>query len=300
MYAGEDQFVDQTTAFLRQGADAGEPALVVVSARKIDLLRESLDGQSEGVVFADMAAVGHNPARIIPAWHDFVGAHAGSAGFRGVGEPIYPERDPDQLVECQRHESLLNLAFTGVPGFWLLCPYDTSILDRTVVEEAYRSHPFVCQGDDHTASDRCRTFEEIAAPFALPLSDPPPHATSLDFSDGRLERVRQFVSDYASAQGLSPEQTADLVVSVNEMASNSLLHGGGRGILRTWRNAETVICEIADNGHVDNPLVGRRRPGLDRVDGRGVWLANQLCDLVQLRVFPSGTVVRMHMTRQPD
>ena len=31
--------------------------------------------------------------------------------------------------------------------------------------------------------------------------------------------------------------------------------------------------------------------------GRGVWLANQLCDLVQIRSGAAGTVVRLHARR---
>jgi MEDS: MEthanogen/methylotroph, DcmR Sensory domain len=53
IYAGEDDFVAKTTAFLREGVEAGEPALVVVSARKIERLRESLNGDADAVVFAD-------------------------------------------------------------------------------------------------------------------------------------------------------------------------------------------------------------------------------------------------------
>ena len=29
--------------------------------------------------------------------------------------------------------------------------------------------------------------------------------------------------------------------------------------------------------------------------GRGLWLANQLCNLVQIRSSPEGTTVRLHM-----
>ena len=32
-----------------------------------------------------------------------------------------------------------------------------------------------------------------------------------------------------------------------------------------------------------------------QVAGRGLWLVHELCDLVQLRSSPAGTVVRMHM-----
>ena len=31
--------------------------------------------------------------------------------------------------------------------------------------------------------------------------------------------------------------------------------------------------------------------------GYGLWLANQLCDLVQIRSLPAGTAVRLHMRR---
>jgi hypothetical protein len=36
------------------------------------------------------------------------------------------------------------------------------------------------------------------------------------------------------------------------------------------------------------------RPSLDQSGGWGLWLANQLCDLVQLRELPEGSVVRLH------
>ena len=57
-----------------------------------------------------------------------------------------------------------------------------------------------------------------------------------------------------------------------------------------------MICEVRDRGRLDQPLAGRasaraRRP----VGGWGLWLANQLCDLVQLRTLPDGNVVRLHL-----
>jgi len=33
------------------------------------------------------------------------------------------------------------------------------------------------------------------------------------------------------------------------------------------------------------------------VGGHGLWLVNQLCDLVQMRTFASGSVVRVHLHR---
>jgi hypothetical protein len=50
---------------------------------------------------------------------------------------------------------------------------------------------------------------------------------------------------------------------------------------------------VRDRGTVVDPLAGRVRPppGADR--GRGLWLANQLSDLVQIRATPEGTAVRV-------
>ena len=58
-----------------------------------------------------------------------------------------------------------------------------------------------------------------------------------------------------------------------------------------------LICEVRDGGRIDDPLAGRRRPSAAQVGGYGLWLANQVCDLVQLRSVPQGMVVRVHMRR---
>jgi hypothetical protein len=149
LYADMDEYVAGTLAFIREGIAAAEPILVVVGAPKIAALTARLGADAGRVQFKDMAEVGANPARIIPAWHQFVESHAGSGrAFRGIGEPIYPERSPAELVECQRHEALLNVAFDGGPAWRLLCPYNTTALPLEVIEEAQRSHPYVAY--DHT------------------------------------------------------------------------------------------------------------------------------------------------------
>jgi hypothetical protein len=45
------------------------------------------------------------------------------------------------------------------------------------------------------------------------------------------------------------------------------------------------------------PLAGRIRPEIDQASGHGLWLVNQLCDLVQVRTSEHGTVVRAHTRR---
>jgi anti-sigma regulatory factor (Ser/Thr protein kinase) len=72
-------------------------------------------------------------------------------------------------------------------------------------------------------------------------------------------------------------------------------HAGGRGTLRVWREPDALVCEVRDHGHFDSPLVGRERPEPLLLEGRGLWLVNQVCDLVQIRSSADGTVVRVRM-----
>jgi anti-sigma regulatory factor (Ser/Thr protein kinase) len=298
IYSGEDDFVAKTSRFLRDGVAAGEPALVVVSARKIERLRESLNGDADGVLFADMAGVGQNPARIIPAWRDFVSTHAApGVRLRGIGEPIYPERSAVELVECQRHEALLNVAFQDALGFWLLCPYDSEAMPAEVIDEAKRTHPYVMNGESRV-SETYYGLDSISQPFSAPLSAPPADAAEVPFDGGSLARVRVVVRDRADAAGFSRRQRDDFVLAVSELAANSVRHGGGKGVARIWQDDAELVCEIVDAGRLTDPLAGRVRPRAGQPGGHGLWLATQLCDLVQIRPFPDGTTIRVRTRRR--
>jgi anti-sigma regulatory factor (Ser/Thr protein kinase) len=298
LYSGEVDFLAGVLPFIRDGVAADEPVLVVVGAARIGLLRSALGATADRVAFADMAEVGANPARIIPAWRDFVaGQDVARRRGRGIGEPIWAGRRPAELVESQRHETLLNLAFAGVPAWWLLCPYDTATLAPEVLEEARRSHPFVTERGVSLQSGAYAGLEGAAAPFAAALPEPFDPPPEFAFGPGALAGLRQVVADHAVAAGLDSDRTADLVLAVDEVATNSLRHGGGQGTLRMWAEGDAVVYEVRDAGRIQDPLVGRARPPLDGDRGRGLWLVNQLCDLVQLRSFPSGAVIRLHMWR---
>jgi anti-sigma regulatory factor (Ser/Thr protein kinase) len=296
LYAGPDDFVKGTTEFIRSALDAEAPIMVAVGAPKIGQLRAALGEASSRVHFVDMVEVGSNPARIIPAWHDFAGQQwSEERGVWGIGEPIWSGRSAAELIECQRHESLLNLAFADTPRFRLLCPYDTSALPSDVIHEAACSHPVLVESGAERPSDAYRGLNAIRAPFDVPLPDPPDRHQELSFSIDTLGILRRFVGQQAHRVGLDDTKASDLMLAVNEVAANSIRHGGGDGTLRVWRQDAVLVCEIADTGQIDKPLAGRERPALDQTGGWGLWLANQLCELVQVRTFATGSVVRLHM-----
>ena len=88
-----------------------------------------------------MSGVGLNPGRILSVWDDFVGSPNGNDhGFCGIGEPIWPGRSPDEVLECQIHEDLLNMASERFGALHLVCPYDTTGLPGDVVARAHHAH----------------------------------------------------------------------------------------------------------------------------------------------------------------
>lgn len=109
--------------------------------------------------------------------------------------------------------------------------------------------------------------------------------------------MRELVAGRAADAGFSTEMSDDLVLAVGEVTANSMVHGGGEGVLRIWREDTALICEVRDEGAIDDPLAGRERPVIGQRGGCGLWLANQLCDLVQIRTVAAGSVVRLHMRR---
>ncbi len=293
LYSGLAEFVSGTISFVRRALDAGDPVLVVVSGEKIGLLRQELGAEAGNVSFADMASVGDNPARIIAVWQAFVAAHAAARQLWGIGEPVHPERSPTELAECQLHEALLNVAFDAATPFWLLCPYDLEALAADVIDEAQRTHPFIARVDRRQASGAFRLID-LADPFDRPVPARPADAATMSFQIGRLRRVRAFVAAQATHAGLDPESSAAMVLAVTEIATNSLRHGGGHGELCAWVQDGSLVCEVSDRGHITSPLVGRVQPVLDGQGGAGLWVANQLCDLVQIFSSPRGTTVRVY------
>lgn len=296
LWSGTDAFLARTVPFVLDATESGAPVVVAVTASREAALRDALGAEAEHVIFRAMSVLGHNPARIIPAWLDFVTAHR-DAGvpLRGIGEPIWAGRRDTELTECQIHEAMLNVAIPSDTPLWLLCPYDVDSLPDHVLEEARRSHPSLDHDVAGTAanpvyrgSDHVRTLSRRALPEPLGAVD------ELRVARGELAAVRALVSDHAHRAGLGANQVDDLRLALTEVAANSLDHGGGNGVLRAWREPGALVFEVRDGGQITDLLAGRTTPHREQARGRGLWLVNQLCDLMQIRSTEDGTVVRVH------
>jgi anti-sigma regulatory factor (Ser/Thr protein kinase) len=293
-YSGMVGFIKAATRFIGEGVRGGEDVLVAVSGEKIDRLRSALC-DDDRVRFLDIEVVGRNPGRIIPAWKEFVSSRGqDDRPVRGIGEPVWPERAADELVESQHHESLLNVAFADTPAFRLLCPYDVTTLRTDVIAEAKRSHPYVLQGDGCVPCADFRGLSACAAPRTDALAPPSATPVELGFTGETLTEVRHHV-DALTASSLAAERIADTRLAISELCGNAVRHGGGSGTLRAWQDGASWVFEVIDEGVITDPLAGRTPPRSGQVGGFGLWLVHRLCDLVQQRAIGTHNITRIRI-----
>lgn len=289
-YSGLDGLVQAVVPFIKEGVDRGEQVLVALRHDALEAVERALGGDATRVDFVDMGELGANPACIIPEWRRFLEDAAGEGPVRGVGEPVWSGRRDVEMQEAVLHEALLNLAFDGGPAWQLLCPYDVATLPPEVIEEAARTHP-VATGAGVTAA--YSGPDEGRVRFSSPLPPAPGDADTVAFGRDDLAGLRAVVARLAAQAGVGGGATDDVVLACHELATNSIVHGGGRGLLRAWSDPSAFVAEISDGGVIHDPLVGRDLLQELAENGRGIWMANQLCDLVQVRSGADGTVVRL-------
>jgi anti-sigma regulatory factor (Ser/Thr protein kinase) len=290
-YGDQHDYLAQIPAFARAGLTNGEPVFIAVPGRKGGLLREHLGGEPGEVRYADMARLGRNPARIIPELRDFIDAHPGQRA-RYVGEPVWPGRSAAEIREAARHEALINLAFSPAE-VTILCPYDAAVLRSAVVRDAERTHPAILANGHPARAARYAGPGHVPAECERPLPPPPATAETLDYWTD-LRPMRHLVAEHARRAGLPDERAGDLVLAAGELAANTLRHTSAGGALHIWHTTAEILCQVHDQGWITDPLAGRKRRLPDE-RGHGLWVVNQVCDLVELRTGRAGTTVRLHL-----
>ena len=294
LHAGDEEFLAVAVDFVGEGTAAGQPVLVVLPPRRAALLVEALVDPGPDVHVLDLTRAGP-PGQLIGLWREFLDEerHRGRP-LRGLAEGVHARQRSDERLECELQDALLALAVEPDTPFWLRCLYDTAALPARAVAAAEQSHP-VCVAVDgtHRGSTSYGGAHRARTLLAEALPAPPDARVEVTFGPGELGDVRAVVARLAHLAGLPHGRAADLELAVHELASNTVRHAGGHGLLRLWRHPDDVVCEVADPGCLEDPLAGRVHPALDATGGRGLWLVHQLCDLVQVRSGPGGTTVRV-------
>jgi anti-sigma regulatory factor (Ser/Thr protein kinase) len=295
LYASLGEFAVGVAGFAETAVRAGGPVLVACAGPGLDALRPRLAGYGALVTWADMASIGMNPARLIDMIQLFAGQHRGRVIWC-VQEPAWPGRSPEELREVIRHEALVNLALADMPVS-VLCPYDVR-LGTELIASVERTHPALA------GNRRCWASSSYLAGMVppecdQPLSTPPADAQVLRYRDD-LAGVRDFAASRARRAGLAAHREGDLIAAVGELTANTFAHTGGPGTVTVWATRNEIICQVSDTGQITDPLAGRlRRDPVAAGGGHGLWVVQQVCDLVQIRTTPAGTAIRLHMHLDP-
>jgi anti-sigma regulatory factor (Ser/Thr protein kinase) len=297
LYGSEEEFLTSTVPFIRDGLNCGDPIRVATTGRNTGWLQVALGTDARHVTFCDSSQWYRHPVRTLAALHHTVHAAArGGQRLRLIEDPMCTTRTRQESKEWARYESLVNAALARVNAA-LVCTYDTRLVESEIVAEVARTHPeLVVHGDSRPSSSYVDPVVFNAEFDKLPLPEPPPSALRLKF-DGvsQLSTLRGFVISYVTWAGAAVQAAEQFVQAVDEVATNAIDHAGGSGLLRVWTDPQWISCEVSDTGDgLRDPLAGRLPTGFT-VRGRGLWLARQLCDLVELHSDPGGTTVRLHL-----
>jgi anti-sigma regulatory factor (Ser/Thr protein kinase) len=281
----------QILVLVRAGLERGEPTFVALPGDEAQLLADQLDADPGELLCADISDTGRNPARLIPEVRAFIDKHAGERVLV-VGEACWPGRSPAELREATRHEALMNLAFARSAAT-ITCAYDAARLPPSAITDATWTHPEYLAGGQPVAAPSHRLAWDVPSDCDRPLPPPPAGAESLVYETD-LAPVRRLVERHAHGSTLGPDRVADLVLAASEVAANTLDHAKSGGLFQVWRDGDEILCQTRDQGWISDPLAGRVRRGPEG-RGHGLYLVNQVCDLVEIRTGPAGTTIRMHM-----
>jgi anti-sigma regulatory factor (Ser/Thr protein kinase) len=287
LYRDRDEYLGGLARFAEAAAEIGAPLQAVLPGGGMDALAEL----PSCAMLADMTDLGRNPARLIVSGQTFVDSHPGQH-VCCVWEPVWPGRSSAELCEIARHEALSNLAFNG-EALTLLCMYDASTLSAELLRDIELTHPAVILGRQRLNSAGYLGPGRVPPRCDAPLPPPPADADSLVFTDN-LAEVRELSMRHAEAAGLSRARVNDLKLAISEVAANALGYARG-GVLQVWHRIGEVVCQVEDSGYIPDLLAGRRRKPADHAGGHGLWLVNLVCDLVERRTGPTGTMTRLHM-----
>ncbi len=115
------------------------------------------------------------------------------------------------------------------------------------------------------------------------------------FARGDLQRIRRLVERAGRRLGLSPARTDDLVLVVNEIATNAIRHGGGSGTLTMVSRSDGVSVEVRDRGPGLTAHTRDELPTATSIGGRGLWIVRRRCRCLSIASSEHGVAVRFFM-----
>lgn len=294
-FTSRRSLAEEVVPFLREGLVSGDEAVLVCDGENNRALFEAL-GEHERVTCLPRPQVYGEAVTAVAYFRDFMRSRARDGGrrVRLVGQVDFG-RDARAWDEWRRFEALCNHALAPYP-LWSVCAYDAGALPDALVATGELTHPYLRKAG---ASVRNSLYVDPTELLTLPATDldPMPEiepAMSLN-QVWDLHLLQHQLRRLLREDGVDADLADDLVVAVNEVATNGVRHGHAPVSVRVWLSPERVACTVTDQGPGFTEPVTEPEP---LPYGRfGLWLARQLCDeLVTMRT-PEGFTVRLVVRR---
>jgi anti-sigma regulatory factor (Ser/Thr protein kinase) len=126
-------------------------------------------------------------------------------------------------------------------------------------------------------------FEPAGDRVALPIRAP-----------HDLAWARRLVIDTATRIGINSQRAAHLALAVTEIATNALVHADAAAHIEIMAETDRVVVVISDQGSGLPATRHFQLPPPVQTGGRGLWLAERLCD--RLEVLPALRGTRIALT----
>lgn len=298
VYSSSEEFLEAAVPFVSDAVAVGDAVLVVTQPANMSPLRRALGMDAAHVDLVDSFDWPRTASRGRVAYADWSERHrVAGKSVRLLGEPMWGGLSILQMREWAQYDAALTHQFQRAEiTTHAVCAYDRRVVPPFVIQDAERAHPGLLHDVQRRRSSAFEDPDSLAARFnAEPLPPPPETAMTLAFT-ADPGPVRRIIEDQGAARGLGDERLHDLVTAVNEIVTNVCEHGGGAGVLQCWFDPGELVCEVYDaRGRLGEPWPGMFPPDLTGVGGRGLWLARQLSDAVEVRSGAQGTRIRLHL-----
>jgi anti-sigma regulatory factor (Ser/Thr protein kinase) len=293
----DDEFVGAVLPFVAEGLGRNDAVYVNLAPMRLEALRTALGRDEARVWWSDTRQWHPHPSQRLRAIRELVDAACsdGPRPLRFVGECAWAEGPAELTYEWERFEAVLNHALGDAP-VTMVCVYDAATLPAGVLERVASTHPLLGAGPFHPSPAFLGAEPFLARHAHGPLSVP----DDAWRSGARVTptEARGRVRSLLLAGTLSPEVLDDIAVIVTELVTNAWAAGASAVECFCWHDADWVSVQIDDDGPgLADPLAGYRRPTSGVEEGRGLWIARQLADLVQIECRPDGTSVRARLER---
>ncbi|MGH3354684.1 MAG: anti-sigma factor RsbA family regulatory protein [Nocardioidaceae bacterium] len=302
LHSSDEELLQTVVPFLRAGLDAGESAVVCCTPPTTELLQGSL-GHQTGIAYLDYDETYSTPITAIAAYLEVVDnqVSSGAEHVRVIGQ-MTSDGSPDDHVEWARYEAVANRAMASYPVS-AICIYDAKALSADVVAFGRFTHPTLISGSVRTPNPDCvdpsAFLRRMTQATPDPLEATPPDVEFVGLVS--LDKLRLQLESCLFQRTHMAQEAADLVLAVNEIATNALRHARPPVDVRLWVRSDRFLCTVVDHGPgISDPFAGYIWPGaLSNMPtcGMGLWLARRLCDRVDIFDSPQGFTVRLNINR---